>query len=110
MPGSLIPFRFINAWFSNPKCEQIIKEVWENGSGYRWAGVRIMQKLREVKEKLKIWNSSDFGNIVIKMNDLKRKLHQFDLLAEQRSLNGGEMLDRENCRQEFWSLEKTNES
>lgn len=46
------PFRFINAWFSNPKCKQIIKEVWENGSCYRWAGVGIMQKLREVKEKL----------------------------------------------------------
>ncbi|XP_058211519.1 uncharacterized protein LOC131323689 [Rhododendron vialii] len=86
------PFRFINAWFSNPKCEQIIKEVWENGSCYRWAGVRIMQKLREVKEKVKIWNSSDFCNIVTKMDDLKKKLHQFGLLAEQRCLNGGEMV------------------
>lgn len=27
----LKPFKFMNAWFSNPKCAQIIKEVWEAG-------------------------------------------------------------------------------
>lgn len=57
-----------------------------------------------------MWNSSDFGNIATKMDDLKKKLHQFDLLAEQRCLNGGKMVDREKCRHEFWFLEKTNES
>lgn len=64
----------MNAWFSNPKCAQIIKEVWEAGGCEGWAGVRIMQKSREVKAKLKIWNTTEFGNIVIKMDELKNKL------------------------------------
>lgn len=48
------PFKFMNDWFSNPKCAQIIKEVWEAGVCEGWAGVRIMQKSREVKAKQKI--------------------------------------------------------
>ncbi|KAF7136001.1 hypothetical protein RHSIM_Rhsim08G0168600 [Rhododendron simsii] len=47
-------------------------------------GIKIMQKLRVVEAKHKVWNSSDFGNIVVKMDEIKNKLHQFDMLAEGR--------------------------
>lgn len=54
-----------------------------------------MQKLRVVKAKLKVWNSSDFGNIVVKMDEIKNKLLQFDMLGEGRSEFGGKGSQRE---------------
>ncbi|XP_058185545.1 uncharacterized protein LOC131302757 [Rhododendron vialii] len=50
------PFRFMDIWLSNPRCMAIAKESWEDNSVTGWAGFRILQKLRAIKEKLKVWN------------------------------------------------------
>lgn len=100
------PFRFVNAWLSHPKCSTIIKESWESDMTRGWAGFKILQKLRNVKHKLKALNSFDFGNLNEKIEELKSKLHQFDLIAEDRSLTEVEKAKRIRCRQEYWSVDK----
>lgn len=104
------PFRFINAWLTHPKCLQIIKEGWEADSSLGWAGFRILQKLSGIKIKLKEWNSSEFGNLNTKSEELKLKLQQYDLIAESRSLSEVEKAERNKCRQDFWAVDKMKES
>lgn len=97
------PFKFMNIWLSNPKCMRIAKETWNEVQVTGWAGFIIVQRLRVVKDRLKIWNKEDFEDINCALQDTETKLHQFDVLAEDKQLN---QEGRCKTKSEFWRLSK----
>lgn len=68
----------MDIWLSNPNCLKIAKETWEEVQVHDWAGFVIVQKLRAVKDRLKVWNKEVFGNINCALQDTEAKLHHFD--------------------------------
>ncbi|XP_058192016.1 uncharacterized protein LOC131309384 [Rhododendron vialii] len=81
------PFRFMDIWLSNPRCMKIAQETWENTPMSGWAGFRILQKLRAVKDKLKVWNKEEFGDVNSALQETEAEIHQFDLVVEDRQLS-----------------------
>lgn len=55
-------------------------------------------------------DSADFGNLNEKIETLKSKLQQFDMIAESRPLSEMEKAEKNTCRQEFWAVDKLRES
>ncbi|XP_058203081.1 uncharacterized protein LOC131317559 [Rhododendron vialii] len=84
------PFRFLDIWLSNPKCMKVAKEAWEEAQVHGWAGYILVQKLRTVKDRLKVWNKQDFGDINCALHDIESKLHHLDSLSEARQLTDEE--------------------
>ncbi|KAK2456861.1 hypothetical protein QL285_004189 [Trifolium repens] len=55
-------FKFLRMWSSHPDCESLIKDCW-NVEILGCAMFILSKKLKIVKEKLKCWNKSTFGNV-----------------------------------------------
>lgn len=66
------PFRFFNIWLTNPKCLSIAKEAWLNIDNPDWAGKKLVKKFKAMKDKIKMWNKQDFGDINVKLSDIEK--------------------------------------
>lgn len=104
------PFRFMDMWLSHPDCLKIAKATWDEVQVCGWAGFTIVQKLRAIKDRLRVWNKEEFGNINCALEDTEAKLHHFDTLAEERQLNEEEKALRCSTKAEFWRLSKLSET
>ncbi|XP_028099375.1 uncharacterized protein LOC114298914 [Camellia sinensis] len=72
----------------------------------RWAGFRIVQKSKQLKLELKIWNIEVFGNVSSKLKALEEELHALVRLAEERILVDSERTIRRVVRDEMWKLHR----
>ncbi|KAF7154153.1 hypothetical protein RHSIM_Rhsim01G0092300 [Rhododendron simsii] len=76
------PFRFESFWTMEEQCKSIISEAWlQEYEGTKM--VQVCKKLRGCKEKLKVWNRINFGDLrfqiaVIKdqLVDIQRKIEE----------------------------------
>ena len=57
------PFKFFNAWLSNPNYIQLMEEAWATNSGQGWVAFRIHKKLKSMKASLKVWAKEEFGGL-----------------------------------------------
>ena len=62
-----------------------------------WAGFRVLRKFKALKERLKVWNREEFGDIKLKLDSVAEKLSYLDKIAEDRQLN-----DEERVRWKEW--------
>lgn len=88
----------------------LAKETWESTQLRGWAGFVIMQKLRAIKEKLKVWNMEDFRDVNVALQEKEAELLQFDLIVEGRQLNQEEKVLRCKAKTEFWRLSRLTET
>lgn len=97
-------FKFMDIWLSHPDCMRIAKEAWENNQVSGWAGFKLFQKLKAMKDRLKVWNKEEFGDVNSTLQVIEGELHQFDLLAEDRQLTPDEKAAKCKAKSEFWRL------
>ena len=58
-----LPFRFENMWIRDESFKDLIKDWWQN---MRFNGTRsyiILEKLKALKSRIKIWNREVFGKV-----------------------------------------------
>lgn len=55
----VVPFKFFNSWMDEEECNQIIRDVWDNFSleGNHLKIFIVVQKLKAIKQKLKVWST-----------------------------------------------------
>ncbi|XP_058181333.1 uncharacterized protein LOC131299773 [Rhododendron vialii] len=104
------PFKFMDIWLSNPRCIAIAKETWENTQVGGWAGHIILQKFRAIRNKLKVWNKEEFGDINTALQKKETELHQFDLVVEERELSTEEKALRCKAKTDFWRISRLAET
>ncbi|KAH9302372.1 hypothetical protein KI387_013955, partial [Taxus chinensis] len=78
-------FKFEKMWFEHEDIMDRIKEwwVWE-GTGT--SQFRLLQKLKNVKQKVRIWNKEVFGNIFEKKKELKQQLEELELQVSMKGM------------------------
>ena len=66
----------------------------------------LMQKLKELKGALKMWNREVFGHVVVNKNEALRQIPHWDALDNVRTLSLEEMGLRVEAKESFkkWSL------
>eukprot|EP00253_Pinus_taeda_P013605 PITA_13605 len=58
------PFQFEAFWFTNPNFKAVVSEAWKSFTPPEGAKMfQFQQKLKNLKQVLKFWNSTKFGNI-----------------------------------------------
>lgn len=55
-------FKFMKMWNEHPDCENVIKQVWKS-SVVGCLMFILSQKLKMLKDKLKVWNKDVFGDV-----------------------------------------------
>ena len=91
------PFRFQDEWLSHKGCLETVNKTWKQAEG-----MRIMDKLKNVKEELKKWNTQDFGNINTKISNLEKEIQEWDTVANSRMLTEEEIKKRASAQLELW--------
>ena len=64
------PFRFNNYWLENRKFKKGVEEVWRSYRGDGWMGVILKNKLKRLKEELRVWSKKEHGALNIKAEKL----------------------------------------
>jgi len=71
------PFRFEHCWFEDPNFKSKVKEWWAESTSQRGNCMyRFQQRLKSLKNKLKIWNREEFGNIFEDKSRLESQLQK----------------------------------
>ncbi|XP_074327290.1 uncharacterized protein LOC141665210 [Apium graveolens] len=86
------PFRFENAWLTEPMCSQIIKDCWEEEEDNT-----ILQRLSKCAESLNVWGKEITGSFSSRIKDCKAKLK---LLRGKR--DAWSVAEFENTRQQLF--------
>ncbi|XP_057808558.1 uncharacterized protein LOC131023037 [Salvia miltiorrhiza] len=101
------PFRFLNAWVNHSEFEDMVKQVWTGTNVGGWSFFEVKEKLKKLKEALKVWNRTSFGEIDHKIQELQKELQDKDKVDEQRGLEESEVI-RRNEIQAMLSLQFKN--
>ena len=73
-------FKFKSMWLKDPKCEDIVKNAWEEGSVF--VGRFLISRCMELcRNRLEVWNKREFGHVGMKINELQKRLEWLELQA-----------------------------
>lgn len=84
---------------------RLIQKIWAESGDQPLA-----QKLRNVKQSLKIWNVTEYGCIDSKISELENKIHDFDMKANECMLEDHEIAERNSAQADLWKWMKRKES
>nr|POE60460.1 hypothetical protein CFP56_52631 [Quercus suber] len=73
-------FRFESMWLKDRKCENIVKNAWEEGS-MSVGSFPISRCMELCRNRLEVWNKREFGHIGMKIDELQKKLEWLEIQA-----------------------------
>ncbi|OMO84786.1 hypothetical protein COLO4_21845 [Corchorus olitorius] len=76
------PYRFEMMWSTNERCEEVIKESW-NQEVVGSDAYRLVQKIKITRDELKRWNKTEFGNIFQRKQALEKELEEIQTNIER---------------------------
>lgn len=88
-------------WIRFKLFKTVVKSAWDQTPQGRWPGIRLHQKLKCLKERLKEWNKSTSGNISQIKEDLFRKIQEIDSKEAEEDLSDLVRNDRSRIKEEF---------
>ena len=72
--------------------------------------MNFAEKLKKIKENLKLWNTSEFGFIDSNIGMLESKIQKIDSIANERDLNPSELENRKSAQLGLWEWLRRKES
>ncbi|RVX14050.1 LINE-1 retrotransposable element ORF2 protein [Vitis vinifera] len=90
------PFRFENMWFKVEGFKDLIRNWWQGTEVRGSASFRLSEKLKKVKQKLKVWNREEFGNLESNKEAAIQQVEYWDRVEDERSLS----MEESACKKE----------
>ncbi|KAL8544625.1 hypothetical protein ACS0TY_005015 [Phlomoides rotata] len=91
------PFRFINVWVKHPKFKDFFESKWSSYQVHGWTAFRLKEKLKCLRNDLKVWNKEVFGEIDKNITDRQREIEVWDRIDDTFGLEEGEVIARNKC-------------
>ena len=100
-----IPFRTLDAWLTVTGFTDFVKKQWDTYNVVGCGLVMVKEKLKRLKQDLKIWNKEVFGETNKEKQRLIENISEFDKLDDQSGLNEEQKNQRSTL---FAELKKVN--
>lgn len=78
-----------------------MKSWWGTQPPETWAGLRLQQKLKDLKDQEKAWNSTSFGNVSQGKEELLHKIQVLDEGEAMEGLTDDLSSERNQLKEEF---------
>lgn len=85
------PFKFINGWLKHKDSKAFIEEKWKEHEVEGWMAQIVKEKLKYVKEKLKVWNKEVYGIMDLNMENIVREMNVLEEEVESEEVGRREM-------------------
>ena len=76
----LVPFRFENMWIKEEGFKDLIRDWWQSFEYRGTSSYVLMEKIKALKSKLKIWNKEMFGRVEENKKNALSKVAAWDKL------------------------------
>ncbi|XP_059598831.1 uncharacterized protein LOC132255113 [Vitis vinifera] len=104
------PFRFENMWLKVEGFQELIHSWWQGIEVRGSASYRLATKMKEVKQKLKVWNREVFGRLEDNKAAAIQLVDHWDMVESERRLSEEETISKKEAKESYakWaSLEET---
>ena len=97
-------FRFNNYWLENRNFKKVVEEVWRTQRGVGWMGVILKNKLKGLKEELRVWSKKEYEDLNFKAEKLIEEIVDLDVKGGHGMMSGEEVEVRKKKFEEMWRL------
>ena len=104
MNGGKRAFKFENMWLKDPEFVNKVRGWWSSYSFRGTPSYVLSQKMKALKEDLKVWNKQVFGDVGLRRQQLECDLQAFDEKEGTSFLTSEEHVLREACKSELEKL------
>ena len=77
-----------------PKIKKDCKNWWDSIEVLGWEGFKVMEKLKRMKDSIKIWNKEVFGDTKEIKREIIEKIHWLDKKEEENTIEDEEVIER----------------
>ena len=100
------PFRFENMWLKVEGFKELIRDWWQSFEFRGTHSYVLMEKMKDLKAKIKEWNKWVFGCVDEQKKSALNKVAHWDDLERRRPLFDGKRQDRLGAMEEFkkWAI------
>ncbi|KAL8544459.1 hypothetical protein ACS0TY_004856 [Phlomoides rotata] len=95
------PFRFINAWVKHPNFKEFFEAKWSSYQVNGWAVFRLKEKLKLLRNDLKVWNKEVFGELDKNIREKQGEIDLWDRVDDALGLEKYEVIARNKCSAEL---------
>ena len=100
------PFRFENMWLKVDGFKDLLREWWQGFEVRGMVSFKLATKMKELKQKIKVWNREVFGRLEVNKNSTLQQVEYWDGVESERSLSEGETELKKEAKESFkkWVL------
>lgn len=104
------PFRVMNCWFYQQDFQSFVEERWNRYTVHGLGSFVVKEKLKLLKNDLKAWNFSSFGNFDDNIQQATMDIKRLDDKGELSSLSAKDVALRRELFDSLWKLSKMKDS
>ena len=104
------PFRVFDCWLKDKSFDQTVRECWRNAQPRGWGGYVLKEKIKNLKESLKLWNNVHYGDTLKKVQKIEAELNSLEDASSTRQLSSQELITRKKLQEELWTAAHSHES
>jgi hypothetical protein len=98
------PFRFNNHWLIHKEFRQLVEVYWMRCDTTGWMAYILKEKLRGLKEHIKVWNKATYGQVDSKIAKLIGDINELDVRSEGAGLIASDVELRKTLFAQMWHL------
>jgi len=99
------PFRILDSSFKT-----IVQDCWASNQQWGWGDYVLKEKIKLLKERLKVWNREHFGDTSKKVKKIEADLNKLEEDTSDRQLFSQEVLIRKQLQEALWKVAQSHES
>lgn len=102
------PFRFNNCWLDDNRFSPFVKECWNSFDVNGKKAYVIKEKMKLLKEKLRVWNKEVFGWVDLSIDNTVKGLNELDSMVGEGAVP--DIQQRKELQAQFWQQVRHKES
>ncbi|KHN06663.1 hypothetical protein glysoja_037515, partial [Glycine soja] len=87
-----------------------VKECWTSNHQRGWGGYVLKEKIKRLKEKLKLWNREQYGDTFQKYKKIEKELNNLEVSTSDRQLSPQEVMTKKQLQEDLWVVAQNHES
>ena len=104
------PFKVFDCWLKDKSFESMVRETWTNFHPRGWGGTVLKEKLKKLKEAMKEWNRTKYGDTLKKVQRIEADLNRLEVESTSRQLNSQELMTCKKLQEDLWAAALSHES
>ncbi|RZB79929.1 UDP-galactose/UDP-glucose transporter 5 [Glycine soja] len=87
-----------------------VSNCWSQTSTTGWGGFVLKEKIKQLKQKLKLWHKEQSGGTFKKVQELEEEINKLEIESAERQLSHEECMKRKMLQQDLWLAAQSHES